>query len=150
MWVNEMKTSIVGSVRILMQNTADWNLNQLSSKCKVADCDTHVGNQTCSYGETQLITAMNQFEKEFSVSFGLSRFWCKDQFQWYLKRIFIYRSKVCHWDFAWWNQTCSCWDKSVSITRYIRNDDTFQNIRTMWIVMQDTKPPIFQGVLLYK
>ena len=30
-----------------------WNLNRIFlSKCKVADCGLHEGNQTCNYGET--------------------------------------------------------------------------------------------------
>ena len=74
----------------------------------------------------------------------LSRFWCRDQYQWFFNRIFRYRSDVLIWDFDCWTQTCSCWEKSVWRTRFTENDSNFQNLRTIGIVTQCSKPLIFQ------
>ena len=58
-------------------------------------------------------------------NFGLTWFWCKDRHQCFPNRIRLYKGKLFNWDFDWWTQTCSCWDKSIWITRFIINDGFF-------------------------
>ena len=67
------KRRFLGLSRFWCKKSADWNLNRiLSAKCKVADCDPHEWNQTCSYGEipfrySKWINFNNSFRKFWSI-----------------------------------------------------------------------------------
>ena len=123
---------------------AGWNSNQIFfSRCKVFDWNPHEINQTCSQGETP-------FRWLRLINFNY-KFLGKMDYQDFEARITINglsfkttRSKAFNSDCDWWNQTYSCWAKSVWITCCIINDDIFQRFRTMGIVTQGTKPPIHQ------
>ena len=67
----------------------DWKFNRIFfSKSKVGNCDTHEGNQNCSYGKTEsiLLTIFRNFRT--------LKFWCRDKYQWLFNRILLYRSKI--------------------------------------------------------
>ena len=88
------------------------------------------------------------FSDHLSGNFGLSRFRCKNQNQWFFNRILLYRSKASTCDFDWRSQTWSCWKSSIWTRRCINNDGIFQKFGLWGLLHLDTKSPIFQNSTL--
>ena len=128
----------------------DSKLNRiLFSKCKIADCDPHEGNQNCSYGETSfrnsrwIIFSNNVLEsldhQDFDPRININGSSIESS---------CTRKRFFNWDFDWWPQTGSCWENSVWIMTNTKSDGIFQDFRTMGMVTKDTKQPIIQSSTL--
>ena len=109
----------------------------------IADSDPHEGNWSGSFIETPFQkSGWKIFSNIFLEKMDKRNSYAKIN----INRFSTFESSSTGVRFYidWWNQTCSCWGKSVWKARCINNDGTFQNFRTIVIVTQDTKPLIYQ------